>query len=214
MILEQRPDRGLVIHESFRFLRAGSVVCAALAAVVGGFLWIQSPDILRETKGIGWGAVAVGLFCAVGLAVDDRRFVFDAPRRTVTWHRRNAFRSCGGEIHFAQIRDVVITTEHASDDGGSRGAVRHGVALVTTSGTVPLTSTFGRDPREFQRVADAALDVLASQGNVARPGVEQLVAAGRIIDAVAWLRRERGLDLAAARAVIEELKRARRHEGG
>lgn len=160
--------------------------------------------------------MAVGLLCAAGLAIDDRRVVFDTPRRIVTWHRRNAFRSRSGEIPFTGIRDVVITTERLRDDDETRSGytVRRSVALVTSRGAVPLTGTFGRDPREFQRVADAALDVLTSQSSVARPGIEQLVAADRIIDAVAWLKRERGLDLAAARAVIEELKRARRHEGG
>jgi hypothetical protein len=103
MRVDQRADGSLVVEESFWFLRTGAIACAGLAVALGAWLWSQAPDILIETKGIGWAALVVGLFCGVGLIVDDRRFVFDRSRQVITWSRRTVFRARSGEVRFDEI---------------------------------------------------------------------------------------------------------------
>lgn len=213
MTIEKQLDGSLVIEESFRFLRAASQLCLASAIAVAIALASLAPDALSQTKGLGWAALVIPLFCGIGLVVDDRRFVFDTSRQAVTWHRRNVFRVRSGEIPFADIRDVAVTKERSREDGAPVGGyiIRHGVALITSSGRVPLSATFNRDAREYEQVAEKVLEALAAPRDTAGPTVERLVAAGQIIDAIALVRRERGLDLAAAQAAVSDLRG--RHPG-
>lgn len=164
MSIDQRPDGSLVIEESFWFLRTGCIASGGLAVLIGVWLWSAAPDILMETKGIGWAPVVVCVFCAVGLIVDDRRFFFDRSHGVVTWQQRNVFRSRSGEIPFSDILDVVVTTERTREDGSPVGGytIRNSLALVTSNGSIPLTSTFSRDRREYEKAAEAVLGVLAS----------------------------------------------------
>lgn len=164
MNIEQRPDGSLVIEESFWFLRTSSFACAGLAVAVGMWLWSEVPDILLQSKGIGWASIVVGLFCGVGLVVGDRRFVFDRTRRVVTWHQRNVFRTRSSEIPFADILGVVVTTQRTREDDSPVGGytIRNSVALITSKGPVPLTSTYSRGKLEYDQVAETVRGVLAA----------------------------------------------------
>jgi hypothetical protein len=106
---------------------------------------------------------------------------------------------------------VIVTSERSRDSENAVGGYRvsYSAALLTEAGPVPLTGSFGRDQREYQRLADAIFDVLAMPAKAAsaEDEIQRLVAAGRMIEAVTMFRAQSGLGLAEALNRADQLKR-------
>jgi hypothetical protein len=73
--------------------------------------------------------------------------------------------------------------------------------------TLRYAGTSGLSRREYDDLADTVLAVLSNPGdNPARgPEIDRLVAAGRMIDAIALIRAQKGLGLTEAKEAVEEI---------
>lgn len=100
---------------------------------------------------------------------------------------------------FDQITGVVL--QHSSGEQNSNLRI----ALETTAGELPITIANGDNNRHLEDVAKAIRAVLGSSGDLADDSLRSALAAGRLIDAVAIARSTRGLALAEAKTLVDEM---------
>jgi hypothetical protein len=199
------PDGSLEIRESFRILRLLCLACALIALLL--FILMFGGGYGESAKA-GWAALGVAVLCLAGMVVNDRSFRFDATSRMVTWRQENLFRAKHGRIPFADVRDVVVVGERSRDHDNAVGgyATKYGAALVTAAGNIPLSSHHSRREQDFRELAERVREVLGMPMQSQEDEAARLVAAGRMIDAVALIRKRDGVDLATARAAAERLR--------
>ena len=208
MRAKRRPDGSLVVGEDPTWLRA--LLLGFGAAAVAAILLQESRDATKLLLG-GLGAlVPFG-----GAALLERvRFEFDTAQRRLRWRRRNLFLGLSGELAFTDLADVVVRVRHerSSEHRRAREVPWYRVALVTTSGEdLLLSSRTYADERSQQRIADAirtALGLPAAEPAQAplEARIEQLAAAGEVIEAVKLARRRHGHGLAEAKDLVERLR--------
>jgi hypothetical protein len=204
MKLRTLPDGSLVLEERLTLLRWGALVLAlALVAVLGHGAWVRGRLLPREAVGGGLGVMAlVGLSAAVA----DREFRFNRALGRMTWTVRHLTRTRIGEVRFHEIEGVVLRSE-VDTDNPSR-PLHYTPLLETRAGTIPLSSFNSRDRKHCEEVAHAVAVVLGRPTeSVKALAVEDLVAAGRLVDAITLVRKERGLDLSAAKSYVDSLRR-------
>jgi ribosomal protein L7/L12 len=147
---------------------------------------------------------AAGFFFVAYLAIyEDSRFSFDKSRRTVIWQRRTLFSRKSGVVPFSQV-DAVLAEALADSDG----SVTRRLALRTKNGVIPFSRAYTGDPDgEMIRVA-ADLNGLFGHQPAAevKSAIEEMLDAGREIDAVRMIRAERGTSLSMAREEVTRLK--------
>jgi hypothetical protein len=149
------------------------------------------------------------LFAAFGLAFLRLTDVeFDKIRRICKLRRFDVIRLTRASFHFEEILDLRVETS----PGGDPDSLTCRLSLVTTSGIVPLTISYEPDLPRYDAMRDQVALALAGQLPLpaARDPVRALVDQGRVIDAVAMLRKLEGLDLTAARERIEKLRKGAR----
>jgi hypothetical protein len=109
------------------------------------------------------GSLIGFLVCFFGAALFTNwsTFDFDLIRHQLTWRRRSLFRGNGGVVPFDQIHGARVEECGLLDE--SRTYPR--VALVTTTGTIPLTTSygFGSDKQQCGQICQAIDDVLHYQ---------------------------------------------------
>jgi len=210
MKIEKLPNGTLVLQESWPLLRASCAIGGCLlpltlcvaASLDGSFGW---------TKIMGSALGAVLLF-SIAAIVDDRRFVFDPSLRTLTWEQRSWIRSRGGQLPFSQIQDVVVTFSRERDLDSNRAYDQYRAVLVTSAGQIPLTGTSSINRQESDNLADAVLAIISAPGDSRARGseIDRLSAAGQIIDAIALVRAQKGLGLAEAKMLVEEIRQKKK----
>ena len=200
-------DGSLVVEERLTLLRWGAVLSAlALVAILGTIAFERGRILPREAIGGGLGLIAL-----MGLAalVADREFRFDRSVGRMRWTVRRLTRTRIGEVRFHEIEGVTLRSE--VDTEHPQRALRYTPLLETHGGSFPLSSFQSGDRQQWEDVAHAVAVVLGRPTESLRPlTVEDLVASGRVIEAIALARRERGLDLTAAKALVDSMRRPRR----
>ena len=200
------PDGSLVIEERWPLLKASCVIGGALLPAImflansGG-----GPINWEKIAGAALGGMLLILIAAI---VDNRRFVFDPALKVLVWEQRNWFRSRGGRMPFSEVRDVLVTTSPETHGDSNRRHNHYSAVLVTASGQVRLTATSGTAKHEYDKLAEAILDLLAKPDATpdSKDEISRLIAGGRIVEAISLARAQRGLSLAEAKALVAEIK--------
>jgi hypothetical protein len=183
-----------------------------------GFVYMLYKYLVSETTqpaghhtGNHWNILApiiMGLF--MWASAQHTRFVFNARRRTVEWHRMKNFFFSSGTIPFDDVTDISIGTT-TTDKGGKV----HWLSVVTKQGECSMSngySGFGNFEKMRQRILEFVMGKAAAQAAAAeRPdeltsSLRALVAQGRKIEAIELLRTSEGGGLAEAKARIDALQ--------
>jgi len=208
MTLEHAPDGSLVLREYNRVLRwTFGIAALAVPAVVAGGQFLQGEWQWKSLVGAAAGSAGLALLAAV---IGDLRVRFDATARRMTWEHRNGFRTRRVSVPFSEIRDAFVLSSTSRDDDDTVGGyrVRHRAMVRTATDTLPLSLTEGPQKSDYEALCAEVLALLtrSEAAPVKRTPVEQLMLAGRLIDAVALIRAERGVSLTEARAIAAALR--------
>lgn len=212
------PGGGLELSESWPLVRWA---CAALALLLPALVlfgaWVEGSPGSQPLLGSGIVAVAAALVAAV---LQDWHFRFDPHRRILTWRRRNWFRDRRGVLPFADIQDVVVSSQLETDSESPNVRRWHySVILATRAGPFQLTQTSSAGKAEYEALAETVRGVLGErQGEASNADdqsdaaqVARLLAAGQKLAAIALLRERQGLGLAEAKARVEQIGKAGQH---
>jgi len=214
--LEQHRDGSLIVWENPIGLR---LLLIAFAAAVLAAVFLAPPDDTRRLLGtIG------ALLPLTGAALLERvRFEFDAARQQLRWQRRSWLRSRSGEVAFDAIRDVQVGVrrEPSSDSRTAPDVPAYFVTLVTSAGPLRLSDRMYADESPQQAIAAAIRVAMrlptAAAGPPLGSGIDaeiaRLAACGETIEAVKLARLRLGLDLTAAKQLVEQLS-SRLRAGG
>lgn len=207
MKTQERSDGSLLIHESWQLMRSACVVGGGLLPAVMLFA-ASGHDAINYSRIIGafFGTAVLWLVAA---SVTDRQLLFDAGAKTLTWTTRNWFRTRSERLAFSDIRDVIVTQRRTRDDDTNRGYLEYSAALVTAAGQKPLTSTYGRNKQEYEKLVATVMRILSQSARIdgGDTDVRRLIAAGQMIDAVSLIRAQKGIGLTEAKALAEKIGR-------
>lgn len=105
---------------------------------------------------IGFAITGVG----AALFYERGRFIFDAVRGVVTWHRSGVTGTKRGRFTFAAIRGIHLESQPAA---GRRTPGKR-VVIETEAGTIPITRAYyGQGIDNLQRIADRLTGVVVGQ---------------------------------------------------
>ena len=195
--LERTPDQLVVSENPVVWRGVFLAVGVALGVGVVAAFW---EDPRPTDKIVGWTLGSP--LCLLGAAVAERtRYVFDLRRQTLFWERRRLFGARSGEVPFADVTDVILTT-HGDTEGTS-----YGVALVTTTGRIPLSNSLNAIRKNQEELAKTILEALSrSPANLVENSVVQLAKSGDTVAAVTLAKEHYGLDTTRARRLVEAQK--------
>jgi len=218
MKVRNLPDDCLELSESKPLVRWA---CAAFAVLLPALVlcgaWLEGWPGWERVLGAGVGAVATALVAAV---LQDWRFLFDPRRRTLTWRRRNWFRDRRGVMPFADIQDVVVSSQlEADSESPSVRCWQYSLTLATRAGPFQLTQTSSADKEEYEALAAEVRAVLGEPQREApkvddlsdEAQVAKLLSVGQKLAAIALLRERQGLGLAEAKARVEQIGNVGEH---
>lgn len=205
---ECAQDGSLVLRESRQFLRWVCFVAAFLLAVI---------VVLAYAVGdrSDWKLPAGGLAGTAGLVwlaavLSDLRIVFDFANERLIWEQGNLMSTRRVLVPFFDVRDAFVLESASRDDDNPVGGyvVTYRSMLRTARETLPLSLSEGTDKADSQALCDAVLKLLGRESTApsAQSRIEHALRAGRLIDAVSMIRADRGVDLAEARRLAEEVK--------
>lgn len=189
-------------------LRCGTV--AGAIALVAVFVWIASSRGYLTGRELFGGTAGFLALLALASAVADRSFRFEPSRGRVLWTVRRLFRSRYGEVAFGDVLHVSLRETVDTDERPHR--VSYQPILETTAGSLPLSSFHASNAAESEALARAICTAMNRTYEPPREAtIEELVAAGRIVDAVKRVRREaearaREIGLAEARGIVDEVR--------
>jgi hypothetical protein len=191
-------------------LRLRLILIAFGAAVLAGVWLEESVDFARACLG-----VLAALLPLAGAALLERIcFEFDLAQQRLRWRRSNLFRTRSGELGFGEIAEVALRVrrERSTTSPSAREAPAHYIALVTGAGELRLSDRMYADEREQAEIADAIRQALGrpARAAAAEETVEQLAAAGEVIEAIKLARQQQGLGLAEAKQLVDRLRAAAR----
>jgi hypothetical protein len=183
-----------------------------------GFVYMLYKTIQYETipraghqHGNHWNILApiiMGLF--MWASAQQTRFVFNAKRRRVEWHRMKNFFFSSGTIPFDDVTDIAIGTT-TTDKGGKV----HWLSVVTLQGERSMSngySGFGNFEKMRARILEYIKGPGAGGSKAADKEVElmsslkSLLAQGRKIEAIKLFRESEGGGLAEAKTRIDTLE--------
>ena len=180
-----------------------------MLAVMALILWVAAYDLLIGTRGTDRlvALLASAATCLlIGIVfLETTWFEFSGATRLITWRRRWAFRERSGTLPFAAVQSVLVETPLGDDGTPSRR-----ISLRTMDGVaIPITVGYRPDPdRTVLQIADRIRTILGhGSEETGTTNVEALVGAGKIIDAIRFLRQEEGLSLVQAKQRVAELTR-------
>jgi len=107
---------------------------------------------------IGFAITGVGAV----MFYERGRFIFDAVRRVVTWHRSGVTGTKRGRFTFDAIRGIRLESQPAA---GRRTPGKR-VVIETETGTVPMTRAYqGQGVDNLQSIVHCLTAVVLNQGN-------------------------------------------------
>jgi hypothetical protein len=202
MNIEDTPDGSLRVTYDGRGLTKVMLAATALFAGVAGY------DVFVGARGtdrlIGLLASAATCLAIAILFLETADFEFSRPTHLVLWRRRWALRERSGSIPFSEIQSVTVERPL-----GDTGTPSRRVVLKTRDGAVvPLTVGYRPDSDDaILKTAERIRALLGHDAAVtARQDVDDLIAAGKTIEAIRVLREREGLSLGDAKQRVEELR--------
>lgn len=156
--------------------------------------------------------VACSLIC-----IRKTCFVFDARERVVRWKNLRFLKASTGSVAFDEIREIGIE----SSSGGSEGRSGYRLTILTSSGSIPLSYSYGSESDKYATMRETILSFLkpdsrkaastpemAAQEGIAglEPSIPELVRAGRKIDAIALLRSMKKMSLSEAKQRVDDVQ--------
>lgn len=203
MKVDELADGSLVVSYD------GSPLAKFMLGFMAVFLGTAAYDVFIGTRGtdrlVGLlGASATCLLIAV-VFLETAHFEFSRPTHIVTWRRRWALRERSGSIPFSEIQSVQVERPI-----GDTGTPSRRVTLKTKDGSVvPLTVGYRPDADDaIVKIADRIRALLGHDAEAtAQQDLDDLIAAGKTIDAIRILRERDGLSLTDAKQRVDELRR-------
>jgi len=191
-IVENTPER-LVLRDRTLWI---SAVCFGAAALL----------LIRFAPADRGALIGAILFAVFGLAfLRSTDLVLDKYQALCILRRLDVLRVKRLRFAFEDIRDVRVEVEPMA---GESHTVSCRLALVTGDGVTPLTASYEPDLDRYNQMRDVLMETVFP-GKV-RPSAADpantLVQQGNLIAAVALLRTREGLDLATAKARVDEMK--------
>jgi hypothetical protein len=203
MRADRQPDGALLIRENPIGLR---LLLIALGAAVVAAVTLQEP---RDDTRLLLGGLGALLPFAGAAGLERVEFRFDVAQRRLRWRRRNLFRGRAGEVAFDEISQVAVRVRHErnSESRSAREVPSFYVVLLTRAGELRLSNRIYADESGPSRIASEIAAALGQHPRAAAAEtVEQLAAAGEVIEAIKLARRERGLGLAEAKQLVDRLR--------
>jgi hypothetical protein len=114
MKIQNLADGSLIIQETWPLLRTACLMGGILLPVIMVFAELVGASMRYDR--IAGAVLGSALMLLIGAVVPDRKFIFDAPRKRLTWEFRNWFRTRGGQLPFSDIKDVLVTSERSRSD--------------------------------------------------------------------------------------------------
>ncbi|TWO79572.1 hypothetical protein CBW56_14250 [Denitratisoma oestradiolicum] len=154
------------------------------------------------------GLIGASVTCMLfALLSETSDFVFDAGTRRLAWSRRVGLRHRSGMVPFEEIEQVVVRTVL----GGDAVAPSQRLVLLTRAGELPLTASYTPGDEHEANAERLRAFLGRSQGDAFSASVENLVSAGRDMDAIRELRLARGISLSEAHDEVARI-RANAHD--
>jgi hypothetical protein len=160
--------------------------------------------------GVLLGAAFMLLFAAICLR--KTTFTFDRTRGTAFWRKRKMFAVSSGEIPLRDISDIGFDSMPSQ-----RGNPMYRLVVITASGRTPMADMYGGSQKYYESIRNAILEFLAGSGSPLNPVaansfdhpsmIRALILEGRTIEAIKLLRTTESLDLAQAKARVDEIDR-------
>jgi hypothetical protein len=159
----------------------------------------------HDPGGLGISALFLAGFGIVFLEATD--IVFDKAGQVCRLRRLGSFRSSRDSFGFADIRDVRV---EIAPMHGRTGSTMCRLALVTASGTIPLTRSYEPTLERYNAMRDAIVLALAADlpPSADIDLVQDLVDQGRTIDAITLLQKRDKLGLTEAHERVAQLEAA------
>lgn len=201
MQLEETAE-GTLVARSSRWVPP--LMLALGLAVIAAVALARPFDAVRFALGCLGAAIPLALFAGI----DRSRFEFDRVRRVLRWRRRNLLRELAGELGFEGITSVrMLSREEVDTDSTPRR--RHSVHCVVLQtrdgGSLALGNAWSGDERGERAVAERIAAFVGVPAETGPCSVEDLVRAGRRLDAVKQARTELGLGLGEAKLHVDRL---------
>jgi len=176
-----------------------SAVCFAGALVLGYRLLAAHDPAALALSGLLMAGFGLAFFGATDV-------VFDRAEQVCRVRRIGALGVVRARYHFSAIRDVRVELEPGL---GRSTTTMCRLALVTESGSLPLTRSYEPDLQRYNAMRDAIVLALAADLplSVEIDPVQELAKQGRTIDAVALLRQRETLGLREAHERVARFTR-------
>jgi hypothetical protein len=174
-----------------------SVVCLGGAAVT-----LVRAALHPDQPGMLVSAAMFIIFAFAFLRATD--VTFDKEKRLCDIRRLDVMRRKRMRFAFADIVDARVEIAPVEEPA----VLSCRLSLVTTSGVVPLSAGYEPDEQRYDTMREAVLDTVIATGPrpPAADPVRMLVEEGRIIDAMAVLRRREGVSMATALTRVNTLR--------
>jgi hypothetical protein len=151
--------------------------------------------------------VGAALFVICGLGFLRKTDVtFDKVTRICDVTRFDVMRLQRARLTFKDIVDVRVETSPGQADAAVTSCR---LSLVTKSSVLPLTASYEPGLERFNTMRDAIVDTVFAHAPrpVAADPIDTLTKTGRIIDAVAALRKREGIGLTEAVTRVKQLRK-------
>lgn len=200
--MKVREAGAKLIVEDRPFVVPGVFALSAIV-LVGIGIGIQFGYVEHEQP--AWQAfVSSALSAAVAIVFFSReRNIFDPEARQFSWSKWNLLRETRGTIAFADITSVTLQTTSSTETVPSCRITVH-----TKTGTVPLSRFYSSSVEVQEPTAELVRAVIGLKTkDLTEDSVRAMVAAGRKIDAIRFLRIRNGLGLKEAKEEVERLSK-------
>jgi hypothetical protein len=122
--------------------------------------------------------------------------------RCLTWSKRVGLRRKSGAVPFEEIKQVVVRTALASNVH----ALRNRVVLITLQGELPLAIGYTRSDEHTANAERLRIFLGKKQIDALSTSLDDLVAAGRDMDAIRELRFAEGISLTEAHDRVAKIR--------
>ena len=199
MRISEDSAQRLVVQDQSTWITALCFIAAAFILIV--------PVIAGEGFVNIWLAL---LLVGFGLAfLRSSTAEFDKATQVCTFSKRTVIKRSRIRIPFSDIRDVKLEVEPLNS---SAQQPNYQLSLATPSGMIPLSDAYEPNQDRQDQIRKAILEAVGRQELLEHQAdpVRALVEQGRIVDAVALLRKRDHLDLTTARQRVAEMQNAGR----
>lgn len=199
MYIKERQDGAKTVFEYTPLL-----IPALLTVTSSYLMWLAVNSALGmvETGQPAWLAAlgAVGLLAVAAWFCRREYMMFDAETRTMTWSKWSLRARSGGEVGFDEITHLIVEMT------GSDGVLSHRLVVQTRDDSIPMTSHFAGNPDHWEPVAERLRRMIGLKvDDTTNDTARVLIAEGKMTDAVRMLCDAKGMSVAGATSLVQQL---------